>query len=64
MLEHLEFADGHAELLALFQVFQSQVTGHFHGAYRLTAQCGDGASGLVFNDFCSLAFLAEQGVGA
>ncbi|MNZ77399.1 hypothetical protein D3C78_959380 [compost metagenome] len=60
MLQRLEAADRHAELLARLQVVQGQSARGFHAADRFRALRGDGAALLVAQSRQCLPLLAEQ----
>ncbi|MNZ73097.1 hypothetical protein D3C78_914980 [compost metagenome] len=60
VLQRLEAADRHAELLACLQVVEGQVAGCLHAADRFRALRGDGATLLVAQGGQCLPLLAEQ----
>src|SRR5690606_8525345 len=60
VLQYLELADRHAELLAGLQVVQGQVAGNAHGAHRFTAQGGNGAAALVADGVIGFTGGAQQ----
>ena len=64
VLQHLELADRHTELLARLQVVEGQLAGFVHAAQRVSALRGDGAALLVTQRRERIADFAEQRVGA
>src|SRR5690606_13741841 len=60
VLQNLELADRHAELLAGLQVVQGQVAGHAHGPDGFAAQGGDGTPALVADGVVGVAGAAQQ----
>ena len=60
MLQHLELADRHAELLAGLGIFDRRIEQHLHGAAGLGGVGGDGFVGDLLDERQAVVRLADQ----
>ena len=64
MLQHLEIADRHAELLALLQIVDGDLVHRAHRADRFGGERRDAGIDDLLDQRIGIAGLADDGVGA